>query len=145
MKIKKPTLNFIINAFMFFCLCAITSTGLLIKYRLVSGQEQIIKYGNKVQLSLFGMDRHDWGEIHLIIGYILIGLLLLHIILHWKITLNVYKKLYQKKPAIRLIIFPFIIICFLIIIIPLIANVNTIKLKNNTKIERLHLHQKHKN
>ncbi|UMB55076.1 DUF4405 domain-containing protein [Lutibacter sp. A64] len=145
MKIKKPTVNFIINALMFFCLSAVASTGLLIKYRLASGQEQMVKYGNKVHLSLFGMDRHDWGEIHLIIGYILIGLLLLHIILHWKIIVSVYKKLSQKKPTTKLIIFSFITICFLIIIIPFIANVDTTRLNNNTKTERLHLHQKRNN
>ena len=105
---RKPTLNFIINALMLFCMCAIIGIGFLIKYTLVSGQEQIIKYGNKVELSLFGMDRHEWGAIHLIVGYILIGLLLLHIILHWKVIISVYKRLLQKKPAIKFISIVFI-------------------------------------
>ena len=145
MKIKKPTLNFIINALMFFCLCVITSTGLLMKYTLISGKEQMIKYGNKVKLQLFGMERHEWGEIHLIIGYLLIGLLLLHIILHWKIIFNVYKKLLQEKPVIKFISISFIAICFFIIIIPFIANINATKLESNTKTERLHLRHNRNN
>jgi len=136
---RKPTLNFIINALMLFCMCAIIGIGFLIKYTLVSGQEQIIKYGNKVELSLFGMDRHEWGAIHLIVGYILIGLLLLHIILHWKVIISVYKRLLQKKPAIKFISIVFITICFLFIIIPFVANLDAIKLENNSKIEKLHL------
>jgi len=136
---RKPTLNFIINALMLFCMCAIIGIGFLIKYTLVSGQEQIIKYGNKVELSLFGMDRHEWGAIQLIVGYILIGLLLLHIILHWKVIISVYKRLLQKKPAIKFISIVFITICFLFIIIPFVANLDAIKLENNSKIEKLHL------
>jgi len=103
-------------------MCAIIGIGFLIKYTLVSGQEQMIKYGNKVELSLFGMDRHEWGTIHLIVGYVLIGLLLLHIILHWKVIISVYKRLLQKKPAIKFISIIFITICFLFIIIPFVAN-----------------------
>lgn len=141
MILKKTTLNFIINALMLFCMCAIAGTGFLIKYTLVSGQEQMIKYGNKVQLSLFGMERHEWGAIHLTIGYILIGLLLLHIILHWKVIISVYKKLSQKKPAIKFISIVFIAISFLFIIIPFVVNLDVIKLKNNSNVEKLHLHR----
>jgi len=138
---RKPTLNFIINALMFFCMCAIIGIGFLIKYTLVSGQEQMIKYGNKFELSLFGMDRHEWGAIHLIVGYILIGLLLLHIILHWKVIINVYKRLLQKKPSVKFISIVFITICFLFITIPFVANLDAIKIKNNSKIEKLNLHR----
>lgn len=138
---KKSTLNFTINALMLFCMCAIIGIGFLIKYTLVSGQEQMIKYGNKIGLTLFGIDRHQWGTIHLIIGYILIGLLLLHIILHWKVIISVYKKLSLKKPVIKFISIVFITICFLFIIIPFVANINGIKLKHITKVEKMHLHR----
>ena len=138
---KKTTLNFIINALMLFCMCATIGIGFLIKYTLVSGQEQMFKYGNKVELSLFGFDRHEWGAIHLLVGYILIGLLLLHIILHWKVIISVYKKILVKKPAIKFISILFITICCLFIIIPFVANIDAIKLKHITKVEKRHLHR----
>lgn len=141
MIIKKPILNFIINALMLLCMCATAGVGFLIKYTLVSGQEQMITYGNKVELSMFGMGRHEWGTIHLIIGYVLIGLLLLHIFLHWKVIISVYKKLLKKKPVIKFISIVFITICFLLIIIPFVVNIDAPKLKNNTKIEKLHLYR----
>jgi hypothetical protein len=140
---RKPTLNFIINALMFFCLSAITGIGLLIKYTLISGQEQISKYGSNVKLSLFGLNRHEWGEIHLIIGFILIGLLTLHIILHWKAIKSVYKGLQHKKPAIKFISIVFFTICFLLIAIPFIVNFTPIKLTNQINIEKNHSHRNH--
>jgi len=142
---RKSTLNFIINALMLFCLCAIISIGFLIKYTLISGQEQMIRFGKKVEFTLFEMDRHEWGIIHLIVGYILIGLLLFHIILHWKTVVCVYKRLLQKKPILKFISIVFISICFLFIIIPFIANIDVIKLRDNHKIEKLHLNRNLRN
>ena len=143
MIIRKPTLNFIINALMLFCMSAITGTGFLIKYTLISRQEQMIRYGNKVNLSLLGMDRHEWGTIHFIFAYILIGLLVLHIILHWKIIVSVYKKLSQKKPVIKFITIVFITICFLFILIPFIINKDTMILNNSNNIENSQMHRRH--
>jgi len=33
---------------------------------------------------MLGLDRHQWGYIHLVLGYVLLGLLVLHIIFHWR-------------------------------------------------------------
>jgi len=79
---KRSTLNFIINAILFVFMSALTGTGLLMKYSLICGQESQVVYGGKVDLFLWGMDRHEWGYIHLILGYIILGLIVLHVILH---------------------------------------------------------------
>lgn len=44
---------------------SVLGVGLLIKYTLISGQEQISKYGRNDKLLLLGLNRHEWGEIHL--------------------------------------------------------------------------------
>ena len=93
---QKSVLNFSINATMTLCMSAIVGIGFLIKYTLISGQERWGIYGRNVEISLLGMDRHQWGMLHLILGFILLGLLVAHIILHWKIITNVYKKLLKS-------------------------------------------------
>lgn len=91
-------------------MAAIAGIGFLIKYILIPGQERKVKYGRNVELYLFGMDRHEWGSIHLIIGYILIGFLALHIILHWKTVMHVYNRLIKNRTIKNVIVAVFLII-----------------------------------
>ena len=115
---KKPVLNFVINAIMTVCMSAVIGIGFLIKFTLISGQERWLKYGDNINLYFFGMDRHQWGMIHLVLGFILIGLLVVHIFLHWNVITSVYKKLIKEPLAKKIIAILFIIICTLIIVIP---------------------------
>lgn len=64
------------------------------------------------------MDRHEWGSIHLIIGYVLLGLLIIHIILHLKAITGVYNKIFKRKLMNKLISTLFISICVLFLIVP---------------------------
>ncbi len=105
--IRKPILNFIINASMTLCMSAIIGIGFLIKYTLISGQERWDVYGRNVELYLFGMDRHQWGMLHLILAFVLLGLLLLHIVFHWKIITNVYKKIIKEPVTKKVVAFVF--------------------------------------
>jgi len=116
----KSKINFILDALMFLSMAAITGVGLLIKYVLIPGQERWVTYGRNVDLQMFGLNRHDWGSIHLIIGYILIGLLIVHIILHWKAILCLFRctikwSLFRSISAIL-----FLIICSSFIFVPFV-------------------------
>ena len=88
----KSKVSFVIDALMFLCMMAIAGIGFLMKFVLIPGKERWVKYGRNVDLYLLGMDRHEWGTIHLVIGFILLGLLVLHIILHWKMILAMYHR-----------------------------------------------------
>ena len=81
---KKSNVNFVIDALMFFCMSAIAGIGFLMNDVLISGRETWEEYGSNIELEFLWMDRHTWGDIHLFFGIILLGLLALHIILHWK-------------------------------------------------------------
>lgn len=115
---KKPILNFTINATMTLCMSAIIGIGFLIKYTLVSGQERWEIYGRNVELYLFGMNRHQWGMLHLILAFVLLGLLLAHIILHWKVITNVYRKIIKEPISKKIIAIVFVILCTLLIVFP---------------------------
>ena len=116
--IRKPILNFTINAIMTLCTSAIIGTGCLLKYTLISGQDRWNIYGHKVELYLLGLDRHQWGMLHLILGFVLMGLLIAHIVFHWKVILNVYKKIIKEPLTKKLVAMVFIIICLLMILTP---------------------------
>ncbi|MGB5419276.1 DUF4405 domain-containing protein [Algibacter sp.] len=115
---RKPILNFAINTIMTLCMSAIIGTGFLIKYTLIPGQERWDVYGQKVELYLLGLDRHQWGMIHLILGFVLLGLLITHIVFHWKIIVNVYKKIVKEPITKKIVALVFIILCLLMILFP---------------------------
>jgi len=89
----KNKINFIIDVVLFLVVMAIGGIGLLIKYTLIPGSMRWEMYETNVELLLFGLDRHQWGAIHLILGYFFFALLLLHILLHWKQVIHIFKKL----------------------------------------------------
>lgn len=100
---SKSKINFLIDSLMFLCMAAIAGIGLLMKYVLIPGHDRWIKYGENVELYFFNMDRHEWGAIHLVIAFVLLGLLLLHTILHWKLILSLFRKLVSGTLARKLV------------------------------------------
>lgn len=117
----KGKINFIIDVIMFVLMALLAGIGLLIKYILLSGENRWIKYGRNVDLSFWGLDRHEWGTIHLWIAIALIVLLVLHIILHWSMIICLYKRIIGNKASriicgsalsvltLLFVVFPFII------------------------------------
>lgn len=99
----KSKINLIIDALLFLCVMAITGIGLLMKYVLLPGKETAAVYGRKVDLFLFGMDRHAWGRIHLIIAFVFLGLLTLHVVLHWNMIVSIYCRLIGSAVARRIV------------------------------------------
>lgn len=98
---------------------AIIGTGFLIKFNLISGQKRWLVYGENVELYVMGMDRHQWGTVHLILGFMLIGLLAVHIFLHWNIIISVYKKIIKQPILNKFVALGFIVICVMLILAPL--------------------------
>jgi len=118
---KQSKLNLLIDAIMLILMVSIIGIGLLVKYILLTGKEKWESFGGNFDFTLLGLDRHDWGQLHFILGLILIGLLILHLILHWKMIVGIFKKTFTNKKirivlafslliiSIGLIVFPFLI------------------------------------
>ena len=94
---KNSKLNLIIDIIMLIVMMALIGVGLLNKYVLLSGQKKWEKYGENIEFTLFGFDRHDWNIIHFILGIILFGLLVLHIWFHWNMIVGIYQNLIKNK------------------------------------------------
>ena len=90
---KKSKLNLVIDALLLLCIAAIAGIGLLMKYILLPGYRRWEIYERNVDLFFWGLDRHEWGTIHLIIGFVFLTLLILHVVLHWDLIVGIYRKL----------------------------------------------------
>jgi uncharacterized protein DUF4405 len=104
---KKTQVNFVLNLSAFYILIFMISTGLLMEYVLLPGS----RGGHG--LSLFGMNRHDWGDIHFYLSIAFMIAMLLHIVLHWNWIRSLFTKNFSSKTTL---IFSFVLITSLLLI-----------------------------
>ncbi len=118
-KFNRTKVNFYIDLSMLIVFAALIGVGLLIKFVLIPGQERWILYGQNLELTFLGLNRHEWGTIHLITGILFFVLFILHIIFHWNMIKCMFRNCIKSK-ALRtmtvivslfvfagLIVFPF--------------------------------------
>jgi hypothetical protein len=114
--INKSKLNLSIDILMFLLLVVMAGIGFLMKYVVVSGEVRNEIYGNHTDLEFFGLTRHQWGSIHLIISIIFLAMLVLHIIFHWKLIVGIYRSMFSSR-ILKYGIAGFLILFGLIILI----------------------------
>ncbi len=88
-KFRKTTLNFTIDFLAFLLMLSMIGTGVIIRYVLPPGSGG---RGGGYGLTLWGMDRHDWGGVHFWLAVFLLGLLVLHVALHWSWVCNFVRR-----------------------------------------------------
>jgi len=120
----KTKLNFVIDALMFLCLMGLTGLGFLMKYVLLPGRAAWAKYGRNVELTWLGWNRHDWGEIHFYLALIMLGVLVIHIILHWQMILGLLARLLPDPRTRTRVAFAFLIITVLLLFFPFLITPN---------------------
>ena len=135
----KCSINFIIDIIMFLLMAAIGGIGFLIKYVLVSGSERWEIYHENVDLLFWGLDRHQWGAIHLILGYILFGLLFFHILFHWDLIKVLYQKLVRVKLSRVIFTVLFVMLSSLLLFFPFLITVDVVSHVSGEG--RGHMHQ----
>jgi len=85
---KRITLNFIVDLISFIVFVGLAITGFIIKYILPPGsgghgREISGGRGREEIKYLWGMTRHEWGDIHFYLAVGFVALMVVHIILHW--------------------------------------------------------------
>lgn len=95
--ITKSKINLSIDIVLFILLVAMAGIGFLMKYVTVSGEVRNVIYGNNLDLEFLGLTRHQWGSIHLTISIIFLVMLVLHIILHWKLIISIYNRMFPSQ------------------------------------------------
>ncbi|MDB4335103.1 DUF4405 domain-containing protein [bacterium] len=119
---KNSKLNLIIDIIMFLVMMAIAGIGFLIKFALIPGFERNAKYGHDVELYYWGIDRHQWGKIHLLLGLVLLFLLLLHIIYHWKQIVSIFKHMVPAKEWRIVLTTIFVVFSIVLALMPLFVH-----------------------
>jgi len=94
------------------------------KFVLLPGRESQIKYGRNVDLFFLSMDRHEWGTIHLILGFVFLGLLILHIVLHWNLIVKMYARIIGARKIRIVLAAVFIIVAIILGSFPLLVNLD---------------------
>lgn len=115
---KASKQNFIIDILAFIFFLFLTSTGIIVHYLLPPGSGQ--------SRSIWGWDRHDWGDIHFYfaVGFLLI--LALHIFKHWKWIWSLVKGRVRPKSGKRAVLGLVGLIALLVIAaLPLVSPVQT--------------------
>ncbi|HOX39890.1 MAG TPA: DUF4405 domain-containing protein [Candidatus Brocadiia bacterium] len=118
MKIS-PRLNLLVDALMLLCMCFLAGVGLLLKHVLIPGRERIEVYGRNVELAFLGKGRHEWGEIHLAIGVVLLLLLALHIIMHWNMVATILRNSIRNAAARFVIVILLTTLSLVLLLFPL--------------------------
>ena len=93
---KRNTLNFWIDVISFLPMVGLTWTGLLIHYVLPPGTGG--RHGDRA-LTVWGLGRHDYGTIHFYLALTLVGLMVVHLWLHWSWVCATVRRLAGRGSA----------------------------------------------
>ncbi|MFH1131480.1 MAG: DUF4405 domain-containing protein, partial [Pseudomonadota bacterium] len=86
---KRADLNFVIDAITLLLMLAMIITGIVIRYVLPPGTGG--KEGGRALL-VWGMNRHEWGDVHFWLAVSLVGIALLHVVLYWSWVCGVVRR-----------------------------------------------------
>ncbi|HMP75016.1 MAG TPA: DUF4405 domain-containing protein [Kiritimatiellia bacterium] len=75
---NKLAWNRIIDFLLWIAICLMLATGFILRYRLPPGSR------GGGGLSIWDWSRHDWGDLHTWLAYTVCGLVVLHLLLHWR-------------------------------------------------------------
>jgi hypothetical protein len=90
---RRMTVNFIVDLIGFVNLLLLAATGVIMRWVLPPGSgggrghgfrggRGFGPGGDQVR-QLFGLGRHDWGDVHFVLALLFVSLILVHLILHW--------------------------------------------------------------
>lgn len=71
----------------------LTTTGVLLHYLLPPGSGR--------WSTIWGLNRHEWGEIHLYIAVVFFATLALHLFIHWRVLINMVKGRQREGSTMR--------------------------------------------
>jgi hypothetical protein len=81
--VRRPTLNFLIDAGAFVGFVFLVSTGVLMRY--------VLPPGSGKRTVVWGLDRHEWGALHFWIAVVFLAVLAFHVVLHARWIVSVLR------------------------------------------------------
>jgi hypothetical protein len=80
---KRSRKNFAIDSLAFICFVFLVSTGVIMYY--------ILPPGSGRGRTIWGLDRHEWGDIHFYFSVGFLAILAIHLFLHWNWIVSLVK------------------------------------------------------
>lgn len=115
---KKVITNYWLDVIAFVEFAFLTSTGILMQYSLPerSGRS-----------SIWGLTRHEWGDLHFYIAIALFSTLALHIVLHWNWIVNLTRGHATTSSGWRLLLGVFaLLVVILLASAPVVSPVDVV-------------------
>jgi len=111
---RKTTVNLVVDTIAYFIFACLFATGLILEYSIPPGEGN--GAGKKV---IWDLTRHQWGDIHFILALVLIILIFIHMIIHWRWIYTMTNK-NEKQPNTfnRTMIYTVFGISVILILIP---------------------------
>lgn len=90
---KQARINLIVDILAFIGFVFLTASGVLMRY--------ILPPGSGHYTTLWGLDRHEWGDIHFWISVLLLIALAVHLLLHWRWILTTSTGAQKQGSGVR--------------------------------------------
>lgn len=90
---KRSKMNSLVDIISFGAFVFLTSTGILVRYILPPGSGRFS--------TLWGLDRHGWGDVHFWVALAFFACLSVHILLHWKWIVSLFKGKKREGSGVR--------------------------------------------
>jgi hypothetical protein len=90
---SKSAINFLVDTIALAAIILLGSTGFLIRFVLPPGSGHFSQ--------LWGMDRHQWGQVHFWIAIVLLSTVVLHFLQHWHWVVGMVKGRPGRASAMR--------------------------------------------
>jgi hypothetical protein len=87
---SRTALNAIVDAVAYAGIVVLAATGLMLRWQMPPGSGGLhgmgsgAGAGSRSVTVVWGLSRHEWGSIHYWIALVLMGVLAVHLVLHWK-------------------------------------------------------------
>ncbi len=131
---KRQALNFIIDSLALVGLVFLIATGLLQRYLLPPGSGH--------NLSIWGLTRHEWGDIHFWIAVFIITVVTIHLALHWRWIVCFFQKKPKEGSGMRVGLgIAGLTLLLLISAAPFLSPKEKIKASSDNKANHSHSHE----
>ena len=94
--LNKVNLIKLVDIAAFISFVFVVSTGILMRYVLPPRSGQATE--------IFGMSRHEWGDVHFYITSLFLAILSIHLILHWHFIQNLFQGRIKVVGASRVLL-----------------------------------------
>ncbi len=96
MALRKKQINFIIDFIAYIAFVFLVTTGVLMRYLLPPGSGR--------HSAIWGLDRHQWGDIHYWVSLVFLAILVFHLVLHWNWIVCLLRRREQKASGGRFLL-----------------------------------------